>query len=98
MAVDGNWNLTMSTPMGERQATLSLKTSGGTLTGTQGAEGNSAEIFDGTANGDDVAWKVSITDPMPLTLAFTGTVSGDSISGEMGIGPMGSFPFTGTRA
>jgi hypothetical protein len=98
MAVDGNWNITMSTPMGERTATLSLKNSGGALTGTQGAEGNSTEIFDGTANGDDVAWKVSITNPMPLTLAFTGKVSGDSIAGEMGIGPMGSFPFKGTRA
>ena len=98
MAVDGNWNITMSTPMGERNATLSLKNAGGVLTGTQGADGNSTEIFDGTANGDDVAWKVSITNPMPLTLAFTGKVSGDSISGEMGIGPMGSFPFTGTRA
>jgi len=98
MAVDGNWNLTMTTPMGERKATLSLKSSGGTLTGTQGADGNAAEIFDGKVSGDDVAWKISITDPMPLTLAFSGTVSGDSISGEMGIGPMGSFPFTGARA
>ena len=98
MAVDGNWNLTMTTPMGERNATLSLKSAGGTLTGTQGAEGNSAEIFDGTVNGEDVAWKVAITNPMPLTLAFTGKVSGDSIAGEMGIGPMGSFPFSGTRA
>ena len=98
MAVDGDWNLTMTTPMGERDATLSLKISGDTLTGTQGAEGNSAEIFDGTVNGNDVAWKVSITNPMPLTLEFTGKVSGDSMSGEMGIGPMGSFPFTGKRA
>ena len=98
MAVDGTWNLTMSTPMGERNATLDLKSSGGTLTGTQGADGNSTEIFDGTVNGDDVTWKVSITDPMPLTLDFSGKVAGDSISGEMGIGPMGSFPFTGTRA
>src|SRR3979490_3258123 len=99
MAVDGNWNITMSTPMGERNATLTLKNAGGVLTGTQSADGNSTEIFDRTANGgDDVAWKVSITNPMPLTLAFTGKVSGDSISGEMGIGPMGSFPFTGTRA
>jgi hypothetical protein len=87
----------MSTPMGDRNATLTLKNSSGTLTGTQGAEGNSADIFDGTASGDDVAWKVSITNPMPLTLEFTGTVSGDAISGEMGIGPMGSFPFKGTR-
>jgi len=98
MAVDGNWNLTMTTPMGDRNATLSLKSSGSTLTGTQGADGDSADIFDGTVNGDDVAWKVSITSPMPLTLEFTGKVSGDSISGEMGIGPMGSFPFTGARA
>jgi hypothetical protein len=98
MAVDGNWNLVMTTPMGERNATLSLNSSGGTLSGTQGAEGNSTEIFDGTVTGDDVAWKVSITNPMPLTLAFTGTVAGDTISGEMGIGPMGSFPFSGTRA
>jgi hypothetical protein len=98
MAVDGNWNLTMTTPMGERQATLSLKAAGSSLTGTQGAEGNTAEIFDGTVSGDNVSWKVSIDKPMPLTLEFTGTVAGDSISGEMGIGPMGSFPFTGTRA
>jgi hypothetical protein len=98
MAVDGNWNITMSTPLGERPSTLSFKTSGGTLTGTQGAEGNTAEIFDGKANGDDVSWKVSITNPMPLTLDFTGKISGDSISGEIGIGPMGSFPFSGTRA
>ncbi len=98
MAADGNWNLTMTTPMGERKATLSLKTSGSTLTGTHGAEGNTGEIFDGTVNGDNVSWKISITNPMPLTLDFTGTVSGDTISGEMGIGPMGSFPFTGARA
>ena len=98
MAVDGNWNITMRTPMGDRQTTLSLKSAAGALTGTQEAEGNSAEIFDGKASGDDVFWKVSITNPMPLTLEFTGKVSGDSISGEMGIGPMGSFPFTGTRA
>src|SRR5712671_6940941 len=73
MAVDGNWNITMSTPMGERNATLTRKNAGGALTGTQGADGNSTEIFDGSANGDNIA-------------------------GEMGIGPMGSFPFTGTRA
>jgi len=84
MAVDGNWNIVMSTPMGERKASLTLKNAGGALTGT--------------TSGDDVAWKISVTNPMPLTLAFTGKVSGDSISGEMGIGPMGSFPFSGTRA
>ena len=98
MAVDGTWDITMSTPMGDRKATLTLKSDGGTLTGTQGADGQSGPIFDGTTSGDDVAWKVSITNPMPLTLAFTGKVEGNAISGEMGIGPMGSFPFKGVRA
>lgn len=98
MAVDGNWNLTMNTPMGERSASLSVTSSGSTLTGTQAAEGNSADIFDGTVDGNDVAWKVSITSPMPLTLEFTGKVAGDSISGDMGLGFLGSFSFTGTRA
>lgn len=98
MSVDGNWKITMSTPMGDRDATLALTSAGGTLTGSPSAEGNSAAIFDGTVNGNDVAWKVDITSPMPLTLAFTGTVDGDAIAGEMGIGFMGSFPFKGTRA
>jgi hypothetical protein len=98
MSVNGNWNITMSTPMGDRNATLTLTNNGGTLTGTQGADGNSTEIFDGTTSGDDVAWKVSITNPMPLTLAFTGKVAGDTIGGDMGIGMMGSFPFKGVRA
>jgi len=98
MAVDGNWNLVMTTPMGERNATLTLKAEGSTLTGTSGADGNMAEIFEGTISGNDVAWKVNITQPMPLTLEFKGAVAGDAMSGEMGIGFMGNFPFTGTRA
>jgi hypothetical protein len=97
MPVDGNWKITMSTPLGERQATLALTSSGSTLRGTQAAEGDSAAIFDGTVNGGDVAWKVSISNPMPLTLEFTGTVDGDAIAGDMTINPMGSFPFTGVR-
>src|SRR5687768_18603077 len=45
-----------------------------------------------------ISWKVSIQNPMPLTLEFTGTVEGDAMKGEMGVGFMGSFPFTGTRS
>ena len=98
MSADGTWNLTLETPMGERRSTLTLSTAGGALTGTQEAEGNTTDIAEGSVNGNEVSWKVSVTNPMPLTLDFSGKVTGDSMSGEMGIGPMGSFPFTGTRA
>jgi hypothetical protein len=98
MAVDGTWNLTLETPMGERRSKLTLKSAGGALTGSQEAEGNTTEIFDGSANGDEVSWKVSITNPMPLTLTFSGSVSGDTLSGQADTGMFGSFPFQGTRA
>ena len=54
MAIDGTWNLTMETPMGERKSKLTLKASGGALTGSQEAEGNTTDIFEGSANGDDL--------------------------------------------
>jgi len=98
MAADGTWNLVMDTPMGERRASLDLKSSGGTLTGKQSAEGNSTDIFDGTVNGNSVFWKVSITQPMALTLEYTGTIDGGKMSGSMKAGMFGNSPFTGTRA
>ena len=53
MSADGTWNLTMQTPMGERRSTLTLATSGGSLTGTQEAEGNTTDITDGSVSGKD---------------------------------------------
>ena len=98
MTADGNWNLVVSTPMGERRATLSLKADGGTLTGSQMADGNTAEIFDGTVNGDQLSWKVSISDPMPLTLEFNGTVDGDEVTGSVTLGNFGSSSFISRSA
>lgn len=98
MSADGNWNLVISTPMGDRQATLSVKTEGNALKGSQGAEGNSTDIFDGTTSGNEVSWKVSITDPMPMTLEFTGAVNGNELSGSVKLGSFGSSSFSGTRS
>ena len=83
MTADGNWNLVVSTPMGERRATLSATTDGSTLKGSRIADGNSVEIFDGMVNGNELSWKVSITEPMPMTLEFNGTVNGDELSGSV---------------
>lgn len=99
MPADGTWDITMETPMGEQRSTVTLATSGNTLTGQQSsAAGEAGDIFDGTVNGNDVSWKISITNPMPLTLEFAGTVDGDAISGQMTAGAFGSWPFSGSRA
>ena len=98
MSADGTWNLTLETPMGERRSTLTLVTAGGALTGTQEAEGNTTDIAEGAVNGNALTWKVSVTNPMPLTLTFNGSVDGDAISGTADTGMFGSFPFEGKRA
>src|ERR1044072_421411 len=96
MSADGTWNLTMQTPMGERRSTLTLSPAGGTLTGSQEAEGNTTDISEGSVNGNDVSWKVAITNPMPLTLTFSGSVNGNPMNGTADTGMFGSFPFEGT--
>ena len=98
MTADGNWNLVVSTPMGEHHGSLSLKTEGTTVKGSQMADGNSTEIFDGTVNGSEAFWKVSITDPMPMTLEFAGTINGDEISGTVKLGEFGNSSFSGSRS
>jgi hypothetical protein len=99
MAVDGTWKLVVNTPMGAQESTLVISSSGSTLTGTQSAgSGEGRPIEEGTVDGNEIGWKASITKPMPMTLEFSGTIDGDSLTGNVKLGMFGSAPFTGTRA
>ena len=98
MAVDGNWEITINSPMGAQKARLELVAKDGALTGTQHAQGKSQPLANGKADGNTVSWSANITSPMPLTLEFTGAVDGDAIKGSVKAGAFGSFPFSGTRS
>ena len=99
MAVDGTWKLTVDTPMGVQEGTLVLSCAGNTLTGTQSAaSGEGKPIEDGSVNGNNVSWKASISRPMPMTLEFSATVDGDSMTGTVKLGMFGSRGFSGIRA
>lgn len=98
MAVDGNWKVTVQTPMGPQDSTLTLTSDGTTLSGVQVApNGGSAEIENGTINGNQVAWNARITKPLPLTLEFSGMIDGDTMTGSVRFGMMGSGSFSGAR-
>ena len=99
MAVDGTWNITLSTPMGDRPATLTLKTDGSALSGSFGGPQGSQEFSGGTADGDKVAWKNKFAGAMgEMELSFDGTVDGDNIGGNVQFGAFGSGSWKGTRA
>jgi hypothetical protein len=98
MSADGTWKLAMQTPIGERKSTLALTNSGGNLTGKMTNEdGNAVDIYEGKASGNALTWKADIKNPMPLTLTFTASVDGDTISGNVSAGAIGSWPFSGGR-
>ena len=97
MAADGTWNIAIETPMGTRHTMLVLKNEGGALQGTQSEGSAQTDINEGTVSGNQLSWKVSISDPMPMDLDFTAEVDGDKISGKAATAMFGSFPFTGER-
>lgn len=98
MALDGKWNITMKTPMGEQNGTLDLKTDGGALSGQMAGATGTVAIKDGSVDGDSASWKADITTPMPMTLEFSAKVDGDALSGNVKLGAFGTSTFTGARA
>ena len=97
MSADGTWKTTINSPMGVQQGTLTIKTDGAAFTGTMaGAQGS--QDISGKVDGNTLTWSAKITNPMPLTLDFTGTVDGDKLSGSVKAGAFGSFPFSGSRS
>ena len=96
MSIDGTWEVTISTPMGEQKATVTLAADGDKLTGNM-ASAMGSQDFEGTADGNNVSWEVDITNPMPMTLKISATVDGDSVIGDVGLVMFGSAPLTGKR-
>ena len=98
MAVDGKWDIVINSPLGAQKASLEFKTDGAVLTGTQQAAQGSGPLENGKVDGNTLTWSAKITNPMPLTLDFTGTIEGDKLSGSVKAGAFGSFPFSGNRS
>lgn len=97
MSVDGAWKTTINSPMGVQEGTLDISSSGDSFTGKMKGRMGEQDIS-GKVDGDNLTWSASITSPFPMTLEFTVTVSGDSMSGSVKAGAFGSSPLTGVRA
>lgn len=98
MAVDGTWNVTVNSPMGQQNIKLTLDTSGGGLSGTLAGAMGSTEIRNGKADGDSFSFDAQITEPFAINIEVSGDVSGDEVKGQVKTQGFGSFPMKGTRA
>jgi|SRR5580698_2340446 hypothetical protein len=95
--VDGKWNITIKTPMGDKSGVLELKSDGNALTGSLSDAEHHATITDGRITGNNLSWSAKITEPMRMNFKFTATVEADRISGAAKH-LLGKATFTGTRA
>lgn len=99
MAVDGTYDITLVTPMGERPAKLTLAANGADLSGKFSGEQGEQDFEGGSVDGDAVKWSATINGAMgEMKLDFDGTVTGDDIAGDVQFGSFGSGTFKGTKA
>jgi len=98
MAIDGKWNLTIKTPMGDQTGTLTLKQEGDALTGEMTGPAGATPIENGKVEGDTLKWDAKVTSPMPLTLEFEGKEEGGNLSGNVKLGAFGASTFSGEAA
>lgn len=95
--VDGKWNCTVASPMGDQEFVLTVESTGGSFTGSAVGNIGSRDIEEGIVDGDTLNWTMHVPKPMPVTLSCKATVSGNMIEGKVKAGIFGSFPLTGTR-
>lgn len=95
--IDGSWDCTVKSPLGDQKMTVTVKSDGATWSGTVSGAMGSSDIS-GEANGNAISWKQQVTVPMPMTLDCQATADGDTLTGTVGAGAFGSFPLSGKRA
>lgn len=97
MSADGNWKITINTPMGPQTVDASITTSGDTFTGKTSSPMGSQDVS-GKVDGNKLTWSSNITSPMPMTLEFEATIDGDEMSGNVKLGAFGNAQLKGVRA
>jgi hypothetical protein len=95
--VEGRWNVTIKTPMGDKSGVLELKVEGTSLVGSLSDGIHNIPISDGKVSGNELRWSARITKPMRMNFKFTATVEAGRITG-VARHALGKAPFSGTRA
>lgn len=97
--MDGKWELTVHTFMGDMKSIMDYKVEGDVLTGTgtDGSNGETATVDNGKFDGKNFSYSITIkTNVGVMTNNLEGVLDGDKISGKSSNG-MGSFDFDGVR-
>ena len=98
--MEGKWIFTVHTYMGDMSSNMEFEVNGDVLTGrgTDGSNGETAEIENGKFDGTNFSYTITIkTNVGVMTNELTGVVEGDKVTGKSK-NAMGEFDLTGVRA
>lgn len=97
--VTGDWELTMTTPRGERTQDIHFEQKGEKLTATWTGFRGDEVTAEGTVKGNEIEW--SYTRPGreggEMTMTYKGKIEGDTMSGEAQMGDRASFEWTAKK-
>ena len=97
--MEGKWEFTVHTFMGDMKSIMEFAVADGVLTGTgtDASNGACAPVDNGKFDGTNFSYTITIKTPVgEMTNELNGVVDGDSITGKSKNG-MGEFDLTGVR-
>ena len=97
--VTGDWEMTMESPRGgEMTRTVHFEQDGEKITVTMESRRGEEVTAEGTIKGKEIEWTISRETPRgAMTMAYKGTVDGDTMNGTVEMGDFGSADWTAKR-
>ena len=101
LAVDisGTWEMTIQTPRGEeRKSEMTIEQDGEKIKVTMPGFRGDEMTGEGTVKDNKVEWTINISTPRgDFSITYSGTVEGDTMSGEAAMGDFGSMEWTAKK-
>ena len=96
--IGGTWDVTVSTPQGSNEASMTLTQSGGSFTGQMTSQMGTTTIDNGQMSGRSASWSITLTmGGQSMTITFQGEVEGNRMRGTADMPGMGSATFTAQK-
>jgi hypothetical protein len=96
--VSGTWEMIAQTPQGDWESEMKIEQDGEKITVTmEGFQGDEM-TGEGTIKDNQIEWTVTMNTEMgDFSIIYTGTVEGDTMSGEAEIGDFGTIEWTAKK-
>jgi imidazolonepropionase-like amidohydrolase len=96
--IGGTWDVTVSTPQGSNEASMTVTQNGASFTGQMTSQMGTTTIDNGQVSGRSANWSITLTmGGQSMTITFQGEVEGNRMRGTADLPGMGSASFTAQK-